>query len=149
MSTLQERIQQDLTTAMRERDEARKSALRMLLAAIKNAQIEARHPLDDAAVLAVLQKDVKQHRESATEFQKGNRPDLVAKEEEALAILQQYLPAQATPEELEAAARKVVAETGAAGPRDIGKVMPVLTKQFAGRADGRQLSEIVRALLGG
>lgn len=148
MPTLQERIQSELGDAIRARDEVRKTALRMLIAAVKNAEIEARKPLDDDGVITVIQKQVKQRRESIVEFEKGKRPDLVAREQAELAILEVYLPEQASREELEAAARKVVAETGASGPRDLGKVMPTLTKQFAGRADGRVLSEIVRGLLG-
>lgn len=148
MTSLKDQIQNDLADAMRNKQEIRKSALRMLIAAIKNTEIEARKPLDDAAVVTVIQKQVKQRRESIVEFQKGNRQDLVDKESAEAEVLEAYLPEQASTEEIEAAAKKVVAETGATGPRDIGKVMPVLTKQFAGRADGRVISEIVRGLLG-
>jgi uncharacterized protein YqeY len=148
VSTLKERFQSDLADAMRSRDETRKSALRMLIAAVKNAEIEARSPLDDDATMAVVQKQAKQRRESILEFTKGNRPDLVAKEEGELAVLETYLPQQASREEVEAAARTQIAETGASGARDIGKVMPPLVKQFAGRADGRLINEVVRELLG-
>lgn len=149
MSVLKERIQGDLADAIRARAETRKSALRMLIAAIKNTEIEARRPLDDDGVVAVIQKQVKQRRESIVEFEKGRRPDLVAKEQAEIEVLEVYLPAQASREEIEAAARRVVAETGAAGPRDVGKVMPALMKEFAGRADGRAVNEVVRGLLGG
>lgn len=148
MSTLQERFQSELADAMRAHDETRKSTLRMLIAAVKNAQIEARKPLDDAAVLVVVQKQVKQRRESILEFTKANRQDLVDKEAGELAVLEVYLPKQADRAEIEAAARKLVAETGATGPRDIGKVMPPLVKQFAGLADGRLINEVVREILG-
>lgn len=147
MPTLKERIQAELAEAMRQRDETRKSALRMLTAAVKNAEIEARKPLDDAAVTAVVQKQAKQRRESIAEFTKAGRDDLVRKEEGELGVLEAYLPQQAEPAEIEAAARRVIAETGAISARDIGKVMPVLVKEFAGRADGRQINEAVRALL--
>lgn len=146
--TLQEQVAADLADAMRARDDVRKSALRMLIAAIKNAEIEARRPLEADAALAVVQKQVKQRRESIVEFRKGNREDLVAKEEAELAVLSGYLPEEAPREEIEAAAREAIAATGASGPRDLGKVMPALTKRFAGRADGRVISEIVRDLLG-
>jgi uncharacterized protein YqeY len=96
-----------------------------------------------------LQKQVKQRRESIVEFEKAGRADLVAKESGEITALEGYLPQQATHEEIEAAARRVVAETGASGPRDIGKVMPALVKEFAGRADGRVINEVVRALIGG
>ncbi len=148
MPSLKDQLQSDLADAMRNKEETRKSALRMLIAAVKNTEIEARKPLDDDAVVTVIQKQVKQRRESIVEFQKGGRQDLVDKESAEAAILETYLPEQASPEELEAAAVKLIAETGASGPRDIGKVMPTLTKQFAGRADGRAISEIVRRLLG-
>ena len=148
MPTLTDRIHADLTESMRNREETRKSALRMLTAALKNAEIEARKPLDDEAAVAVVQKQAKQRRESILEFRKANRDDLVQKEEAELAVLETYLPQQVNRSEVEAAARKLVAETGASGPRDIGKVMPPLVKQFAGRADGRMINEVVRELLG-
>lgn len=166
MSTLRERLQADLADAMRSRDETRKTTLRLLLAAIKNAEIRtppagasdeelarmAELPpleLDDAAVLALIQKQIKQRRESIEQFQKAGRTELVQKESAEIAVLESYLPQQATRDEIEAAARKVIAETGASSPRDLGKVMPHLTKAFAGRADGRTINEIVRSLLAG
>lgn len=164
MATLKDRIQADLNDAMRARDETRKSALRMLLSAVRNAEIPAapedeaalaamtsggKTGLDDAAVTDVIQKQVKQRRDSIDAFRKAKRDDLAQKEEAELAILQVYLPAEATREEIEAAARKIVAETGAAGPRDIGKVMPRMSAEFKGRVDGRVINEVVRALLGG
>ncbi len=148
MPTLKERIQSELHDAMRAHDETRKTALRMLTAAVHNAEIDARHDLDDDGVIAVVQKQVKQRRESIVEFRKGRREDLAAKEEAEMAVLEVYLPQQAEQSEIEAAARKVIAETGASGARDIGKVMPLLVKQFAGRADGRVISDVVRGLLG-
>ena len=148
MATLRERIQAELHGAMRANAETRKSTLRMLLAAVKNADIEARAQLDDAGIMAVIQKQAKQRRESIAEFEKAKRTDLVDREAAELVILEEYLPRQATREDVEAAARAVIAEVGAAGPRDLGTVMPVLTRQFAGTADGRLISEIVRALLG-
>jgi uncharacterized protein YqeY len=147
MTTMKERIQTELHDAMRARDEIRKSALRMLTAAVKNAEIEARAPLDDAGVVTVVQKQVKQRRESIIEFQKAGRQDLVDQEAAEMAVLEVYLPQQASRAEIEAAARRVVAESGATTIRDIGKVMPVLTKEFAGRADGREINEVVRSLL--
>ena len=148
MPSLQERIHADLVEAMRAKDEVRKSSLRMLIAAVKNAQIEARKELDDAGVLGMVQKQVKQRRESVVEFRKGNREDLVAIEEAEIEVLSAYLPAQVSREEIVAAAEKIVAETGASGPRDMGKVMPALTKQFGATADGRTISEVVREILG-
>jgi uncharacterized protein YqeY len=148
MSQLQDRIQTDLSDAMRQRDAVARDALRMLTAALTNARIEARAELDEDAVLAVVQKQVKQRRESIAEFEKAGRQDLVQKESGELDVLARYLPAQAEREEIEAAARKLIEETGASSARDIGKVMPPLVKQFAGRADGRQINDVVRQLLG-
>lgn len=148
MDTLKDRIQAELHEAMRSHEETRKSALRMLIAAIKNAEIDARHPLDDAGVITVVQKQAKQRRESIAEFEKAGRQDLVDKEAGELAVLEAYLPQQASHEEIEVVARRVVSETGASGARDIGKVMPAVLKEFAGRADGKEVNAIVRSLLG-
>ncbi|MFN0146456.1 MAG: GatB/YqeY domain-containing protein [Dehalococcoidia bacterium] len=156
MATLKERIEADLTAAMRARDELRKSTLRMLIAAVRNAEIPpegaAGAPetfrLDDSGVTELVLRQVKQRRDSIDQFRKANRSDLADKEQAELEILLEYGPKQATREEIEAAARSVIAETGASGARDIGKVMPAMTRAFAGRADGRVINEVVRALLG-
>lgn len=165
MASLKDQIQADLADAMRNREETRKTALRMLIAAIRNAEIRSAPPgatdeqlaemaklppitLSDDEVIAVVQKQLKQRRDSIDQYQKAQRNDLAEKERAEASILEVYLPQQATPEEIEAAARNVIAETGASGPRDMGKVMPVLSKQFAGRADGRLINETVRRLLG-
>jgi uncharacterized protein len=165
MAALKDAIQADLTDAMRKKEETRKTALRMLISAIRNAEIRtppagatdaqlaemAKLPpvvLADDEVLAIVQKQIKQRRDSIEQFEKANRADLAEKERAEAVILEAYLPQQASAEEIEAAVAKVIAETGAAGPRDMGKVMPVLTKQFAGRADGRVINETVRRLLG-
>lgn len=155
MPSLKERLQADLAAAMRARDETRKSTLRLLLAAIRNAEIPpegaiAPAPeggLDDDGVLAVVQKQAKQRRDSIEQFRKAGREDLADKEEAELRVLLEYAPAQAGRDEIAAAARALIAETGASGPRDVGKVMPALSRQFAGRADGRLVNEVVRGLL--
>lgn len=147
MATLKDRIQDELREAMRAKDEPRKAALRMLTAAIKNAEIEARGDLAEGDLLAVVQRQVKQRRESIAEFRKAGRDDLVTREEQELDAFAGYLPEEASRDEIVEAARTVVAETGASGPRDIGKVMPVLVERFRGRADGRQINEVVRELL--
>ncbi len=147
MPPLRDQLQADLHDAMRARDETRKSALRMLTAAIKNADIAAGSPLDTDGIIAVVQKQVKQRRDSIVEFEKANRTDLVDKERAEMVVLEEYLPQQATREDVEAAARRIVADTGATSARDIGKVMPALMKEFAGRADGRMVNEVVRSLL--
>jgi len=147
VSQLTDRIQADLAEAMRARDAVARDALRMLTAAITNARIETGGALSDDAALGVVQKQVKQRRESILEFEKAGRADLVAKESAEMVILERYLPVQAGMDEIEDAARKVIEETGASSSRDIGKVMPVLVRQFAGRADGRAINDIVRKLL--
>ncbi len=146
---LKERLNADLREALRRGDERRKSALRVALAALHNAEIEAGHPLDDEGVIAVLVKEVKQRRESIEEFQKGARQDLVEREEAELAALMPYLPQQMTREQIVEAARQAISELGVGGPADKGKVMSVLMARLRGRADGRQVNEVVSELLSG
>ncbi len=145
--SLKEQLANDLKDAMRGGDERRKIALRMVSAAIRNAEIAAGRPLEDTGVLQILQKEVKQRHDSIDQFRKGNRPDLAEKEEAEIAVLQGYLPQQLTREEIADAARAVIAETGAAGPGDKGKVMGLLTKRLAGKAEGRAINEVVTGLL--
>ena len=147
--SLKEQLSADLREAMRQRDDGRRDALRLALSALHNAEIAAGAELDDAGVQAVLAKEAKQRRESIEEFRKGGRQDLVDKEEAELAVLSGYLPQQAERSEIVEAAKRVMAELGASGPKDIGKVMPVLMQQFRGRAEGRDVSEVVRELFAG
>ncbi len=145
---LLERIQQDLARAMKERDEARMSALRMILAALKRHQVDSMKPLDEAAELGVLNSLVKQRREAAELFRKGNRPELAEKEEAELRLIESYLPAAPTEEELEAAVAAAIAETGATSMKQMGAVMKAAQARLAGkRVDGRLLSEKVKARL--
>jgi len=145
--TLQERLRADLKQALKRGDTTRRSAIRMMLAGIKNAEIAKNAPLDDSGVTDVLSKQVKQHRESIAEFAKGKRQDLVAKEEAELAIVLEYLPKQMSREEIVAAARKVMEQVGARGPGDKGRVMSQLMPQLKGRAQGREVSDVVSELL--
>jgi hypothetical protein len=147
--SLKEQLAEDLKDAMRQRDERRREALRMTVAAVRNAEIAAGAELDDPGVLGVLAKEAKMRRESIEEFRKAGRDDLVRREEAQLAALEPYLPQRASREDIARVARRVIEETGAGGPRDIGKVMPVLMQEFRGRADGRDVNEVVRELLGG
>lgn len=147
--SLKERLSADLREALRQREERRRDALRLALAALHNAEIAAGRELDEAGVVAVLAREAKLRRESIEEFRKGGRQDLVEKEEGELAVLSAYLPQQASRDEIVDAARRAIQETGASGPKDIGKVMPVLMEQFRGRADGRAVNEVVRELLAG
>ncbi len=145
--SLKEQLANDLKDAIRQRDEARKNAIRMATWAIKNAEVDKGAALTDADVLGILGKGVKQRRESIEEFEKAGRQDLVAKEQAELAALQAYLPPQMSRDEIVQAAQEVIAEVGASGPADKGKVMPVLIKRLAGRAEGRQINEVVTETL--
>jgi uncharacterized protein YqeY len=145
--SLKDRLASDLQEAMRSGDELRKSTIRMARAAIKNAEIAAMAELDDAGVQDVLRKEIKQRRESAEEYRRGNRPDLAEKELAEAAILEAYLPRQMSEQEIEAQVRDIIREVGASGPRDMGKVMPVAMARLKGRADGRTVNQVVSRLL--
>jgi uncharacterized protein YqeY len=145
---LKDQLQADLKDAMRQRDERRRDTLRFVLSAIHNAEIDAGAALDDEGVQDVLSKQAKQRREAIEEFGKAQRNDLVEKEQAELAVISAYLPEQISRDELVAAAREAIAESGASGPRDIGKVMPALMQRFRGRVDGREVNDVVRELLG-
>ncbi len=144
---LKQKLSDDLKQAMRSGDTIKRGAIRMLMAAINNAEIARQAKLEDSDIFGVIAKEVRQRRESIEAFKQGNRQDLVDKEEAELAILQEYLPRQMTREEVVEAARKVIAEVGAEGPGDKGKVMPVLMAQLKGQADGREINEVVSELL--
>jgi uncharacterized protein YqeY len=145
---LKQKLEIDLKQALRAKDATRLSVIRLVMAAIKNAEIARRAALDDADILGVIAKEAKQRQESIEAFKQGNRPDLVAREEAELAILQEYLPEPATREEIMAEARQLIAEVGAQGPRDKGKVMPQLIAKLKGRADGKEINAVVTELLG-
>jgi hypothetical protein len=133
--SLKERITEDMKTAMRGAQKERLATVRMLLAAIKQREVDERISLDDSQVLAVLEKMVKQRKESIVQFEAGARADLVAKEAAEIKLLQEYLPTQLTADEIEALISAAIARTGAASIKDMGKVMGVLKPELAGRAD--------------
>lgn len=145
--SLKESLLKDQMDAMRNKDALRLSVIRMLRAAVTNAEIERGRELDDAGVLDVIVRDVKRHRDTIAEIAKGNRPDLLQKEEAELAILLSYLPQQMSIEEIEAHARAVIAQVGAHAPSDMGKVMGALMPQLKGKADSRMISQVVQSLL--
>jgi hypothetical protein len=145
--SLSEQLNEAMKAAMKARDSLRLNAIRMMRTAIKNREIEERHELDDQAVIGVLSTLVKQRKESAQVYREGGRPELAEKEEQELAIIQEFLPAQLGEVELRAIIEAAVSETGAASPKDMGKVMKVVTGKTLGRADGRLVSELVKARL--
>ena len=145
--TLEERLAADLREATKRRDAPRRSALRLVVAGKKNAEKAKGAPLDDAGVIDVIAKEVKQHRESITEFGKGNRQDLVDRQEAELAVLLEYLPQQMSRDEIVAAARQAIEQVGARGPGDKGKLMAQLMPQVKGKADGREVNDVVSELL--
>ena len=144
---LKQKLTDDLKQAMRGGDGVRRSVIRLVQAAIKNAEIARQATLEDADILGIMAKEVRQRKESIEAFKQGNRQDLVAQEEAELAILQEYLPQQITREEVMAEARRVIEEVGAQGLSDKGKVMPKLIAQLKGRADGREINAVVTELL--
>ncbi|MDP2954370.1 MAG: GatB/YqeY domain-containing protein [Chloroflexota bacterium] len=145
--SLKEKLRSDLYEASKKGEKVRLGAIRLVLAGVKNAEIAQGGELDDAGVLTVLAKEVRQHRESIAEFKKGNRMDLVVKEEAELLALQVYMLQQLSREEIVQAARQVIADVGAKGPTDKGKVMSRLMPQLKGKADGRDINEVVTELL--
>ncbi|HET9176733.1 MAG TPA: GatB/YqeY domain-containing protein [Terriglobia bacterium] len=148
--TISERVEKDLVAAMKAREELRLSVLRMAKTALKHKQVELGKALSDDEAIAVLRTLVKQRRDSVEQFRKGGREDLAAKEEAETEILQTYLPAEASDEEIGSAVAAAIAETGAGGPQDLGKVMKVAMQKLAGKnADGKRVSQTVRTRLGG
>ena len=145
---LKQKLSDDLKQAMKSGDTVKRGTLRLLMSAVNNAEIAKRAALENSDILGIIAKEVKQHQESIESFKQGNRPDLVAKEEAELAILQDYLPEQMTREAIIAEARKVIAAVGAAGPGDKGKVMQQLMPGLKGRADGKEINQVVTELLG-
>ena len=145
--SLKQRLTDDLKQALKGGDKVRVSVIRLVMAAIKNAEIARRDTLDDADILGIIAKEVRQRKESIEAFKQGDRQDLAAQEEAELAILQEYLPQQMTREEVIAEARRVIDEVGAQGLSDKGKVMPKLIAQLKGKADGREINEVVTELL--
>jgi len=146
---LKEKLDQDLKEAIKQRDERRKSALRMVKTAIRRLEVEKMRELSDEEIQQVIAQEVKRHRQSIEEFSKGGREDLAEAEKAELEILQAYLPEALSEEEIEAAARRVIEEIGATDPRQLGEVMRRLMPQLKGRAEGKVVNQIVREILAG
>jgi uncharacterized protein YqeY len=145
--TLKERITEDMKAAMRARDGARLSAIRLLLAAMKQKEVDERIELDDAAVTAIIEKLLKQRKDSASQYEAANRIDLADQEKFEIGVLTAYMPQPFSAEEVAALVKQAVAETGAAGSKDMGKVMAWLKPKLAGRADMTSVSGLVKAAL--
>ncbi len=147
--SIKERLNEDMKQAMKDKEagKLRLSVIRMVRASIKNVEIDRKKELGDEEVLDVLAKEVKMRRDSLEEFRKGNRPDLVAGLEQEIDILMGYLPQQLSDEEVRALVAEAVAQTGAAGPKDMGKVMSALMPKIKGRADGKTVNAMVKDAL--
>lgn len=141
------RLAEDLKLAVKERNKERVDVLRMLLNALKNAELDEREELSEEQELAVISSYARRIRESITDFEKGDRPDLVAKEKRELEIVVSYLPKQMSEEEIRKAASEIIAELGAVSPREVGRVIGEVMKRFKGRADGATVNRIVSELL--
>jgi uncharacterized protein YqeY len=147
--TLKEQITEDMKTAMRAKDSERLGTIRLLLAAMKQKEVDERVELDDALVVAIVDKMVKQRKDSIAAFTTGGRADLADKEASEIKVLEVYLPQRMSAEETVAAVKAIVAELGASGPGDMGKVMGVVKTRLAGKADMGQVSAAVKAALSG
>jgi uncharacterized protein YqeY len=145
--SLKDQITEDMKNAMRAKDTARLGTIRLLLAAMKQKEVDERIELDDGAVVAIIEKLIKQRKDSISQFQAANRDDLVAIENAELIVLQAYMPEQMSEAEVAAVVAKAVAEVGATGPQDMGKVMGLVKSQLAGKADMGVVSAQVKAAL--
>ena len=145
---LREQLREDLKTAMRAQDATRRGTIRMLEAAIKNAEIEKRgQQLEDSDILAILQRQLKQRHDSIEQFERGGRQDLADIERAEIEVIQAYLPEQLSEDDIEAAAQRIIDQTGASGPGDRGKVMGPLMQELRGKADGSAVNAVVSRLL--
>ncbi|TXH90387.1 MAG: GatB/YqeY domain-containing protein [Rhodoferax sp.] len=147
--SLKDQITEDMKTAMRAKDSERLGTIRLLLAAIKQKEVDERVVLDDAAVVALVDKLIKQRKDSIAAFEQAARQDLADKEAAELKVLQAYLPARMSADEVLAAVKAIVAEVGASGPGDMGKVMGVVKTRLAGKAEMSAVSAAVKAALAG
>ncbi|MEY4429130.1 MAG: hypothetical protein RLZZ182_1819 [Pseudomonadota bacterium] len=147
--SLKARITDDMKAAMRAKEAERLGTIRMLLAAMKQKEVDERVELDDAMVVSIVDKLIKQRKDAAEQYTAGGRPELADKEKSEITVLEAYLPQRMSAEEIKAAIAAIVAEVGAAGPGDMGKVMGAAKQQLAGKADMGQVSAAVKAALAG
>ena len=142
-----EKLNNDLRQALRSGDKVKLGTIRLVLSAMNNAEIAKQAELENGDIIGVIVKEIKQRHESIDAYKKGNRLDLVAQEEAELAVLQSYMPQQVSHEEIVAVAQRIIAEVGALGPNDKGKVMPKIIGELKGKADGREINAVVTELL--
>jgi len=147
--SLRDRVNEDMKSAMKAREPERLGALRLLLAAMKQREVDERITLDDAAVIAVIDKMIKQRKDSIAQYEKAARQDLADKEKFEISVIEAYLPQQLSQAEIDAAVAEAIGATGAKGPQDMGKVMGVVKPRLAGRADMGKVSALVKARLAG
>jgi uncharacterized protein YqeY len=148
MIPLNERLDQAFKEAIKGQQQTVLSTLRLLKTAVRHKEVEVMHPLTEAELLAVINSQAKQRRDAIAEFNKAGRRDLASKEEEELSVLLSFLPAQLSPEEVEAEVVRIITQVGASSPKDLGKVMKTAMAELAGRTDGKVVQEIVRRRLG-
>ena len=146
---LRDKLTEDMKAAMKARDQERLDALRLALAAVKQREVDERITLDDAGVIAVIEKMIKQRRDSIAQYEKAARQDLADREKFEIRVIETYLPQQLSPAEIDAIVAEVVTATGAQGPQDMGKVMGAVKPRLAGRADMGKVSALVKARLAG
>jgi uncharacterized protein YqeY len=147
--SLKEQLTEDMKSAMRAKETGRLAAVRLIIAEVKRKELDEQTQLDDTQVLAVIEKMIKQRKDSISQFEAGNRPDLADIEKAEMVILSAYMPAGLSDEEIAAEVAAAVAETGATGPQDMGKLMGVLKPKLAGRADMTVVSGLVKKALAG
>ena len=145
--SLKEQLKEDLKTAMREKEIVKRDSIRAINTMIKQIEVDERRELDDDEVIKLIQRGIKQREEAIAQYSAASRDDLVQKEQEQVDVFMLYLPAQVSDEELEAGMKEIISQTGAASMKDMGKVMGVATKKFAGVADGKRINEMVKKLL--
>jgi uncharacterized protein YqeY len=145
--SLKEQLKEDLKTAMREKEIVKRDSIRAINTMIKQIEVDERVELNDDDIIKLVQKGIKQREEAIVQYSAASRDDLVQKEQEQIDIFMIYLPAQVSDEELESGMKEIVAQTGATSMKDMGKVMGMATKKFAGVADGKRINEMVKKLL--
>ena len=145
--SLKEQLKEDLKTAMRDKEVVKRDSIRAINTMIKQIEVDERRELDDEEVIKLIQKGIKQREEAISQYKAASREDLVQKEQEQVDVFMLYLPAQLSDEELENGMKEIITQTGANSMKDMGKVMGVATKTFAGVADGKRINEMVKKLL--